>query len=71
MPYLARRFRPVLSLAAAGFLASGGALAVASQPPGTAVARSHPPRHERPLTQAARVTLASRAAALAGGTGRG
>jgi hypothetical protein len=59
MPYLGRRFRPVLSLAAAICLASGGALAMAAQPHGTAVARSHPQRHERPLTRNAGNPLAA------------
>ena len=59
MPYLGRRFRPVLSLTAAIYLASGGALAMAAQPHGAAVARSHPKRHERPLTREARNPLAA------------
>lgn len=70
MPYPGHRFRPVLSLTAAVCLASGGALAMASQPHGAAVARSHPQRHERPLTGAVRDTLAARAAVVFGGTGR-
>jgi hypothetical protein len=71
MPYLGRRFRPVLSLAAAVCLASGGALAMAAQPPGTAVARNHPPRHEHPQAGGARDTLeASRAVVLMGSAGR-
>jgi len=71
MPYLGRRFRPVLSLTAAVCLASGGALAVAAQPPGPVVAHSHPQRHERPLTGTVRDSLAARAAVVPGGTGRG
>ena len=71
MPYLGRRFRPVLSLTAAVCLASGGALAMASQPHGAAVAHSHPQRHERPLNGVVRDTLAARAAVVFGGTGRG
>ena len=59
MPYLGRRFRPVLSVTAAICLASGGALAMASQPHGAAVARSHPQRHERPLTGGIRNPLAA------------
>lgn len=59
MPYLGRRFRPVLSLTAAVCLASGGALAMTAQPHGAAVARSHPQRHERPLTGGARNPLAA------------
>ena len=71
MPYLGRRFRPALSLTAAVCLASGGALAVAAQPPRTAVARNHPPRHEHQQTRAVRDTLAaSRAAVLMGAVGR-
>jgi hypothetical protein len=69
MPYLARRLRPILSLTAAGFLASGGFLAVSAQPPGPVAARSHSPRHERPLPLAARVALAgSRGGVSFGGT---
>jgi hypothetical protein len=71
LPYLGRRFRPVLSLTAAVCLASGGALAMAAQPHGAAVARSHPQRHERPLNGVDRDTLAARAAVVFGGTGRG
>lgn len=71
MPYLGRRFRPILSLTAAVCLASGGALAMASQPPGPAVAHDHPQRHERPLTGVARDTLAVSRAAVAFGAGRG
>jgi hypothetical protein len=70
MPYLGRRFRPVLSLAAAVCLASGGALAMAAQPHGAAVARSHPQRHERPVTRTARDALAARATVAVGGTAR-
>ena len=69
MPYLGRRFRPILSLAAAGFRASGGALAAASQPAGTAVARSHPQQHERPLSGAVNDTLAASQAAVHFGGG--
>ena len=72
MPYLGRRFRPVLSVTAAVCLASGGALAMASQPHGAAVARSHPQRHERPVTEAVRDMLAARAAVVVfGDTARG
>ena len=72
MPYLGRRFRPVLSVTAAVCLASGGALAMASQPHGAAVARSHPQRHERPVTGAVRDMLAARAAVVVfGDTARG
>jgi hypothetical protein len=72
MPYLGRRFRPVLSLTAAVCLASGGALAMAAQPHGAAVARSHPQRHERPVTGAVRDMLAARAAVVVfGDTARG
>jgi hypothetical protein len=59
MPYLGRRFRPVLSVTAAVCLASGAALAMVSQPHGAAVAHSHPQRHERPLTGGARNPLAA------------
>ena len=72
MPYLGRRFRPVLSLTAAVCLASGGALAMAAQPHGAAVARSHPQRHERPVTGTVRDMLAARAAVVVfGDTARG
>jgi hypothetical protein len=72
LPYLGRRFRPVLSLTAAVCLASGGALAMAAQPHGAAVARSHPQRHERPVTGAVRDMLAARAAVVVfGDTARG
>ena len=64
LPYLGRRFRPVLSLTAAVCLAAGGALAMAAQPHGAAVARSHPQRHERPLTGRARNPLAARQAVV-------
>ena len=64
LPYPGRRFRPVLSVTAAVCLASGGALAMASQPHGAAVARSHPQRHERPLTGRARNPLAARQAVV-------
>jgi hypothetical protein len=70
MPYLARRFRPVLSLTAAGFLASGGFLAVSAQTPVSGAARSHPPRHERTLPAAARQALAgSQGISLGGARG--
>jgi hypothetical protein len=59
MPYLGRRFRPVLSVTAAVCLASGAALSMASQPHGPAVAHSHPQRHEKPLTGGARNPLAA------------
>ena len=66
MPYLARRFRPVLSLTAAVCLAFGGALAVAAQPGGPAVAHGHPQRHEHSheLSGAVRDTLAASRAAV-------
>ena len=64
LPYPGRRFRPVLSLTAAICLASGGALAMAAQPHGAAVARSHLQRHERPLTGRARNPLAARQAVV-------
>lgn len=69
MPYPGRRFRPVLSLAAAICLASGGALAMAAQPHGAAAARSHPQRHERPLTRGARNPLAASQAIVVYGDG--
>ena len=69
MPYLGRRFRPVLSLTAAICLASGGALAMGAQPHGAAVARSHPQRHERPLTRDARNPLAASPAIVIYGDG--
>jgi hypothetical protein len=69
MPYLGRRFRPVLSVTAAVCLASGGALAMASQPHGAAVARSHPQRHERPLTGGARNPLAASQSVVVYGDG--
>jgi len=69
LPYLGRRFRPVLSLAAAVCLASGAALAMAAQPHGAAVARSHPQRHERPLTGGARNPLAASQAVVVYGDG--
>jgi hypothetical protein len=65
MPYLGRRFRPVLSLTAAVCLASGGALTMAAPPHGSAVARGHPQRHERPVTGAAKAAVA------VGGAARG
>jgi hypothetical protein len=69
MPYLGRRFRPVLSVTAAVCLACGGALAMASQPHGAAVARSHPQRHERPLTGGARNPLAASQSVVVYGDG--
>jgi hypothetical protein len=69
MPYLGRRFRPVLSVTAAVCLASGGALAMASEPHGAAVARSHPQRHERPLTGGARNPLAASQSVVVYGDG--
>jgi hypothetical protein len=69
MPYLGRRFRPVLSVTAAVCLAFGGALAMASQPHGAAVARSHPQRHERPLTGGARNPLVASQSVVVYGDG--
>jgi hypothetical protein len=69
MPYLGRRFRPVLSVTAAVCLASGAALAMVSQPHGAAVAHSHPQRHERPLTGGARNPLAASQAVVVYGDG--
>jgi hypothetical protein len=62
MPYLARRFRPVLSLTAAVCLASGGALAVAAQPSGPAVAHGHPQRYGHQLSEAVRDLMQARRA---------